>query len=665
MVELVFLKDFVIVLAAASAVGLLSHQLRLPSVVGLLVTGVLIGPSALALIDDLHQVEVLAEIGVVALLFSVGLEFSLPRLRRIGAAVFFGGALQVFVTLGAVAGIALALGAQPGRAIFFGCLVALSSTAVVLKLYDDRREIGTPHGTQVLGMLLFQDLLLIPMMVMVPLLGGTAGASTGAVVGRLGIGVAVIGLVALSARWLMPRLLYLLVRTRAREVFLLGTLLIGLGLAWLTESLGLSAALGAFLAGILISESEYSHQVVADVLPFKHVFNSFFFISIGMLLDLRVVAARPGMVLALALGVILLKAPVAAAAVAVQRLPVRTSVLAGLGVAQVGEFSFLLAGAGLAHGLLAGDEYQLFIAAALLSLLATPLLIATAPRAAEGLRALIPRGWAFRAEVEAAASTGLEDHVVIVGFGLGGRNLARVLRKARIGYVAVELNGRTVRAARAEGEPIVFGDVTQREILELAAVERARIVLFAISDPGALPRAIRQVRELAPNTHIVVRARALAELEALYAAGADEVVAEEFETSIELFSRVLLRYHVPRNVIDAEGAILRGDLYRAFRGGETRGGLTERAMEILAAGTTAVFFVEEEHAAVGQTIRELDLRGQTGATVIAVVRGEEPRLNPSPDLRLAAGDSVVLVGAHAEMRGAFDRLEGGPGEAPG
>jgi CPA2 family monovalent cation:H+ antiporter-2 len=633
------------------------HRLRIPPVAGFLLTGVLIGPSSLGLVADVEVVEVFAEIGVVALLFTIGLEFSLERLKRIRRPFFLGGSLQAVLTTAAGFALATAAGLPVPQAVFAGFLLTLSSTAIVLKLYAERREIESPQGRVVVGVLLFQDFLIVPLMLVTPVLAGTVTASPAAVAGRFGAGVAAVAAIFLAARYLMPRVLYQIVRTRVREILVLATLGIGLGLALVTEALGFSLALGAFVAGILLSESEYSPQVAADVSPFRDVFNSVFFISIGMLLDLGHLVSDLAAVLGATLAMVAVKALVVLAVVRLLRYPFRTALTVGLGLAQVGEFSFVLAQVGVAEGLVGGDLYQTFLAAAVLSMLATPAMVATAP----ALALRLGRAGEAPASAEAAEPSGERPagHGVVVGFGVGGRNLVRVLRQAGLSYRVIELNGDTVRTARRQGEPILFGDAVRREVLERAGIEEAVAAVFAISDPVALDHAVAQARALNPRLYIVVRTRRVDEIEELLRRGADEVVAEEFETSIELFTRLLTRLGVPANVIEAETRLLRGDTYIMLRSPASEKALEGKLVAALAAGTTAVFFLEPEHAAVGRTLEGLALRRRTGASVIAVVRGEQPIAGLPPDLALAAGDTLVLVGGHAEVRAAFEALAGG------
>ena len=650
------LRESVTILAAAIAVLLLSNRLRIPSVVGFLLTGVLIGPWGLRLVSDTERVEMFAEIGVVFLLFSIGLEFSLERLKQIRRYFFVGGAVQALLTTGLIALLAVPVGFPLPRAVFQGFLVTLSSTAIVLKLYADRKELDAPQGKILIGILLFQDFLIVPMIVLTPVLAGTVAANAATILLRFAGALALIAAVFVVARYLMPRLLHLMVRTRIREVVVLGALAVCLGMALLTEALEFSLALGAFIAGIIISESEYSHQVVAEVTPFRDVFNSLFFISIGMLLEVPFALTHPMPVLSLAAAILGVKALAGGAAAMVLGFPRRIVAIVALALAQIGEFSFVLLRVGQSHGLLDHEVYQTFIAASILTMTAPPSRVAAAPRLGEALGRW-GKGWSGGSRVlEPETRPRLRRHVVIVGFGVNGRNLARVLRAAHIKYVVLELNGETVRRGLAENEPMLFGDVTRREILEHAGIAEADVVVFAISDVEAVRRAIRLARELNPKVRIIVRTRLVHEIEDLHQRGADEVIAEEFETSIEIFTRVLEHYHIPRNIIRAETRALRGQGYKMMRSPSTAG-LPENFMDLLAAGTTEVFRLEEESPASGATIRELDLRNRTGVTIIALVRGENSHPNPRPDLRLEAGDHLVLVGSHAEMEQAYDLLE--------
>jgi CPA2 family monovalent cation:H+ antiporter-2 len=664
--DLFALEELVIVLAASVLVIYVSHKMKLPAVVGFLLTGVLIGPGGLALVKKAGTIDVLAEIGVVMLLFTIGLEFTPRQLKRIQRNFWAGGGLQVSLTTAAcVVLLVVFLGISLREGLFYGFLVSLSSTAVVLKIQKDRVETDSPQGRISLGVLIFQDIAIVPMIALVPVLANAGQVSPWAIALRFGLSAAAIGAVFAAARYLMPRVLHLVVRTRIREVFLITALVICLGMALLTSSLGLSLALGAFLGGVLIAESEYSHQVVSDILPFKDVFNSLFFISVGMLLNTGAVWRFKFIVLGLVGAIILLKAAVVVLTVAILGFGGRIALVTGLALAQIGEFSFVLAGVGRANGLLGGDIFQAFIASSILTILATPLLIQISPAVADrGQRAF---GWKARtADPDGKAGRDLDGHVIIAGYGLSGRNLAHVLKESGIPYVILELNPVTVRSAAAEGEPIVFGDASSRTILEEACARRAKGIVFAISDPLMARRGVRAVRELNPGMFIIVRTRFASEIDDLLALGAGDVIPEEFETSIEISSRVLDKYHVPRNVIEAQVKVLRGECYGMLRGAcLTIRPATERIADLLAAGPAEEFFVGQGAWPVGKTLRVIDLKGRTGATVIAAVRGKDSFVSPGPDFEIKAQDTLVLVASRREIDRAFLYLTVGETDEPG
>jgi CPA2 family monovalent cation:H+ antiporter-2 len=649
------LKDSVIILASAVAVLLITARLRVPPVVGLILTGLLVGPSGFGWIADSEEVEVFAEIGVVLLLFIIGLELSLELLRELRRPFLLGGSVQAAVTAAIASGVGLALGFELNRAIFLGFVIALSSTAIVLKLYGDRRETDTPQGRTVLGILLFQDFLIVPMIVLVPVLAGEVGASPTVLMLRFGGSFAAIVAIIVVARRIAPSLFDRIARTRIRETFVLGSLAICLALAWLTHAFGFSLALGAFVAGLLISETEYSHQAIADVAPFRDLFASLFFISIGMLVDLQFAAAHLPTILGAAGAVVVVKSLVAGGAAAAVGLPARVRILVGFSLAQVGEFSFLLMEVGRAHGLVEQWTYQLLLNIVVLTMFATPLLVRLGPAAADlWIRVL---GAPAIRDLEEKASV-LSDHVIVLGFGAGGHLLARVLREAHIRYVIVELNAETVKRGRREGEPIFYGDATRRAVLEHAGIDRARVVVFALSVPAAVRRSVRVARELNPTVELVVRSRRIQEIEGLRDLGADDVVAEEFETAIEIFTLVLHRYHVPRNVVRAQIRVLRGEGYRMLRSPAEEKAVSAAVLDALEAGTTDVFRIGSGNSTAGQSLRDLDLRRKSGATILAVVRDEEPYPNPGAEMVLEAGDDLVLVGSHAEIDRAFDLLGG-------
>jgi CPA2 family monovalent cation:H+ antiporter-2 len=545
--------DILIILGLSVAVLLVCHRARLPLLVGLIVTGMVVGPHGLKLIRAVDEVRSMAQIGVVLLLFTIGLDFSFRRLLSIRKLVLLGGTIQVGLTLAAGFLFGLLFRCSVGEAVFIGFLISLSSTAIVLKILQERAEIDSPHGRTVLGILIFQDLAVVPMMLITPLVAGISKEGQGLSLLLLVLeGGLILGGAFLAGKYVVPRILYLVARTRDRELFVLTVLVICLGVAAITYQVGLSLALGAFLAGLIISESDYSHHALGSILPFRDVFASIFFISIGMLLNLGFLVQNIGVILAIAMGLLILKALLATAATLVLALPLRTAILAGLALAQIGEFSFVLAEVGVAHGLLPGPSYQVFLAAIVLTMLATPAVISISPRLAYTAAQML---WLGNVRRDPAVETPetqsqVENHIVIVGFGVSGRRLAESAKNAGLKYVIVETNPETVKHEKTKGQTIYYGDATHAAVLSRAHVARARLIAVAINDSEATKRIIQLAHRMNPAIQIVVRAKFLSQSELLLRLGADEVVTEEVEASVELCTRVLARYLVPKDEID-------------------------------------------------------------------------------------------------------------------
>lgn len=644
MEQIPILRDLVVLIAVAIPAVLLAHRLKIPTLVGFLFTGIVIGPHALGFVQDVHSVNQLAEIGSVLLLFAVGLELSLSRIVRMGRYVIQGGTIQMASTIGIVASVAVIAGLPINHAILWGALVALSSTAIILKIYADRGELDSSHGRVVVAILLFQDLCVVPLMVLMPLLAGTERGPM-ALLRAVVVTVAVTGGMIVAGRFIVPRILARVTTLRNQEIFTLCVLAIGLGAAFLTSRFGLSLALGAFLAGLIVSESEYGLQALSDILPFRDTFSGIFFTSIGMLLNIQFFFQNALLVLAVATGVIVLKTVSGYFVVRFVKRSARAGIIVGLGLAQVGEFSFVLASVAATLGLLVGGEYQVFLGAAIMTMLAAPFLVGAADAIADWLlqhRTAPTMEFATR---EVRAARPLTDHVIIVGYGLNGRNLARALRSAGIPYAIMDSNGQKVRDARLDREPIFFGDGTRGEVLERIGIQRARMLVFAIASHQEEKRGISVARHLNPKVHIVARTRYVSDMEELYELGANEVVPEEFETSLEIFARVLRRYGVTEGRIREQAEEARRDHYELLR---QRGTSMTRVDGFLSPVAARVEMetvtVRRASEAAGRSLTELNaLCG--GARVAAVIRHGEVRYDLDASSILAVGDTVVLIGS--------------------
>lgn len=541
--ELHTLRDLVILFAVAVAVVVVLSRLRLPAIAGFLVAGAVAGPAALGLIPDRENVEELAELGVIALLFGIGLELPLSKLRRMWKPVLIGGALQMLLTMAAAIAIARFAGLELRAAVLIGAVIAVSSTAIVLRALQERTQVEAPHGRTTLSILVFQDLCVVPLMMLVPFLAGEqgGGAELGAAFARVG---AVLVLVLFGGRLLVRRILKTVARTRQQGLFVLTVLLICLGTAYLAAQAGVSLALGAFLAGMMVADSEYRHQALSDLIPFREAFTSLFFLSVGMLLEPRVLLADALPIGAMVGGVIAGKFFVMMALCALMRMPLRVAILIAAGLAQIGEFSFLLLDEAAGYDLLPPALHPRLLATAVVSMLLTPFVIAAAPWIADrAARSRTLRRIYSRPEpAEARGSArGLEGHVVIAGYGLTGQELARALQSCGAPFVVVDLNPDNVARARAAGQLALFGDVTSALMLDKLGVASARELVIAVNDPNAAERALRAVRASAPELPVLVRVPFLADVASMRAAGADEVVAMELESAADVIQRVLRR----------------------------------------------------------------------------------------------------------------------------
>jgi CPA2 family monovalent cation:H+ antiporter-2 len=644
--DLSALRDLVIILALSIGILLFSHRLRLPAIVGLLLTGVIVGPYGLRLIHDIEVVESLAEAGVILLLFTIGIEFSLHTLLNLKRIVGIAGTLQVGLSMAAACTAARLLGRSNPEAVLWGFLVALSSTAIVLKLLGERGETDSPHGRIAVGVLILQDLSVVPMMFLLPLLSGTAAGPEASLGWVMGKAVLILAAVLISARLVIPPLLHQVVRTRSHELFVLSIVVICFGTAWLTSLAGLSLALGAFIAGILISESDYGQQALADVLPLRDLFSSLFFVSVGMLLNVGFALQHAATIMLIVIGLVLGKSITGAVATLAMGYPPRTAVLTGLALAQIGEFSFVLARAGMAAGLIGEGMYQVFVAAAVITMLAAPFLLRVAPIVADGAAQLPLARWLQGRDrlEEEATGIALTDHVIIAGFGLNGRNVARALAAAHIPYLVLEMNPETVRAERQKGTPIAYGDASQQAVLRHAHIDTTRVIVVAISDAAATRRVVELARRLNPGVYIIARTRYSQEVAPLSGLGANEAIPEEFETSIEIFARVLRRYLVPREEIERQIAAIREDGYEILRQIRPPPLAWHEVQRHLADLEVETFRIEATAPASGRTLAELHIREHLGITVLAIQRDGETLTNPWGGTLLQAGDLVITLG---------------------
>jgi CPA2 family monovalent cation:H+ antiporter-2 len=558
-VEFSLLKDIFIIFGVAVAVAFVCHRLRIPTVVGLIIAGVIAGPYGLRLVGDTDAVKQMAELGVIFLLFTIGLEFSVDSISHVKRLFFVGGPLQVIATALPVLLLAHLAGFSIQASILLGLLASLSSTAIILKLLQSRSEVTSPQGKGTMAILIFQDVAFVPMMLSIPFLAGHGGATNPwlAITFLLAKVTGIWLVIWLLAPRVVPRMLSAIARTGSNELFLLSIGVLCFAVAWATSLLGLSLALGAFLAGLILSDSEHSHRTLENVLPFRDVFSSFFFVSIGMLLDSSYVAHHALVLLGVTAVLILIKAVASAGVMLGVGLPFQVSALTGLSLAQTGEFSLLVLAAGLAAGVFDSDQYQLILAVCLFSMVAAPFVVGLERRIVDRVARLpmplpVREGRYF---IAGEPDPRLVDHIVIAGYGVIGAMVGHSARLCEIPYDTIEMDFNIVREQGTRGVPIFYGDATQEASLRKANLPQAKVFVVAIPDPAGAARAVAVARRINPNVHIVARVRYVRDMARLYALGANVIVSEEVEASMKIFSEVLSHYGVPDEMIEEFGGV--------------------------------------------------------------------------------------------------------------
>jgi len=652
--EIPILQDIVIILGLSILIILIFQKIKVPSILGFLLAGIIAGPHAFNLISSSHEVELLSEIGIIFLLFVIGIELSIKELISMKNTVLIGGGLQVGGTILFTTIVAYFFGLPLNSAVFLGFLFSLSSTAIVLKLIQERGEITAPHGRVALGILIFQDIIVVPMMLLTPILAGDGGDLLTTVffliLKIVGVGV----VIYLLAKYIVPRIFSMVVKTKNKELFILTTVVFCFAIAWLTSSVGLSLALGAFFAGLIISESEYSHQATVNVLPFREIFISFFFISVGTLLNLEFFIQNILMILVLVIGVVFLKMLVVGLTVMLLKYPPRTVFLSLFSLFQVGEFSLLLSRVGLDNNIIPDSIYQYFLAISIITMGLTPFLIAAAPKITYSiLKARVPASVRHRLESlnkhktidETDAPKELDDHLIIIGYGINGENIAKAARNAEIPYVILDTDPVTFKKAKNNNEPIIFGDATNSLILKHLHVQDSRVVVIAISDPGATKKIISNVRLYSKTAFIIVRTRYVREIEENIKLGADEVIPEEFETSIEIFNRVLKKYLVPYNEIMDFTASIRSSDYEMLT--SVKGKPHKPSLQHLHIPNREIVTLSVQHNnrdIVGKSIQTSGIGKNFRVTVLAIKRDTQYITEILPDTKIKQGDLLYIFG---------------------
>lgn len=653
--------DIALILVAAFFGGIVAQRLGLPLILGYILAGVVVGPNTGGpTVVDVHEIELLAEIGVALLLFAIGLHLPLGELRPVWRIALIGTPIQMLLTIVFGYGVGvLLLGLGWMEAIWFGSLLSISSTAVVLKTLGEQQVLGTLSSRVIIGMLIAQDIAVVPLLILLPELGNVGEGLSKLGIAALEAGLFVVGMAVFGTRvfpWIMARV----ARLNSRELFLISVVAVGLGVGYGTYLFGLSFAFGAFVAGVVLSQSEYSHQALADIAPLRDVFAMLFFVSVGMLIDPAFLWSQAPIVLAVVLLVFVGKGAIFAGLARSFGYGNIVPFAMGLGLFQVGEFSFLLARVGVDAGAISEGTYSIALTTAAVTMAATPFAARAAPFFYERWRERFP---AEPAKTFELPETGLEDHVVVIGYGRVGCFVGGMLERLDQPFVAVDFDPARADAARESGAPIIYGDATAEAVLEAAGVREARLVVLTVPDAVGTRLMVGRVRALDPEVHIVARSTSVEQLEDLSRLGVYEAVQPEMEAGLELGRQALIHLGFGAGEVQRFSDRVRRELYAPIsRGADGADGeLLHRLRHASKAIEADWIEVPENSHLAGRSLGGLEVRAKTGASIVAVVRGEDVFANPGPDFELAPDDLLSVLGA-PEQRAAFlALLDGRPG----
>lgn len=660
MTSIPLLDQVALICVIAVVVSVVLARLKLPAVTVLLAAGALAGPYGLGLVEGSHAIEMLAEVGVVLLLFTIGLELSLDKLRQGAKQALWGGLFQIGATALVTLGIAQLIGYNFRQSVFLGFLVLMSSTAIVLRALGERGELDAPHGRFIVTTLILQDLFVVPAVLLVPLLAhGGSPTEAGIEIGKaLGKALLLVLVVWNVAKYLVPRVLRWVDATRSRESFLMAVIALCMGTAWLTYLAGLSLALGAFLGGAIVADTDFRHRAMTDVMPLRDIFISIFFVSLGMLFDVEMVIQHPVVVTLLFMGFLFGKGVVAGLGALLTRLPARSTWLAGVGLAQFGEFGFVLIILGQRNQILDAPSVQVVLSAGIASMFATPLFLKLAPRARWAEKVITPLTRLFHArkEVDSAEHETVAGHIIVIGFGVAGKMVVRALSSFELPHRVLEMNARTVRFAKQRGIPIEYADATSTETLRHLHIEQARAVVVVINDPGAAMRVVDSIRRISPEVPLLIRTRYMGERQALLQAGATDVVADEVEGGAEMVMRLSSLLEVPRNLVDSAVERERALSMQVQRPLVASPKGFSQHRELAALNVDSVV-VHEDSRGLGRSVAELELRSRTNASVVAIRDAHGQLLSVDPKRPLSLGDVVFLAGSASDIDAAIELID--------
>ncbi len=646
---MILLKDIILILFTAIVVILILSKMKIPPVIGFLLTGIIIGPFSFGLVDSVGEIEVLAEIGVILLMFSIGLEFSVDKIKAMMKDFLFFGGLQVAACWLIFFIIINFFGLTLTQSIAGGFILALSSTAIVLKLLQDNDEINSPPGLKMTGILLFQDVVIIPAMIFLPFVNQLGEGETGSIVTSLLIAVGGVILILLLSKYALPFIFKVILKLRIPDLQTVTIFVFLFGVAFISYKLGISLAMGAFIVGIALSDTDYAHQINTDFVPSRHIFNSIFFISIGMFVNVSFFINNIPEVLLFTIIIILVKIFFITLLFVISRNPLSVGIITAFSLAHIGEFSFILLREAQEHKIFSSDTHQVFLSSAILSMFLIPVAIKTGKKIAASGK--------FKTEIKKGeVKKTLSNHTIIAGYGINGRNISRILKLLDIPYEIIEMNPQTVSEYKLKGEPIRFGSIDHRDNLKHIGIEKASLLIIAINDIEAAKKSVRAARSLSSKVKIIVRVNYISQVETLYKGGADLVLSQDMETSLIFINHILKYYNIPDHVSRIQTNLLREEHYSFFYNKENRDHWRVALLDCIEQDNE-LFFVGSHSKFVSREIGELEPWNMEGVNVIGVIRNSVVISKELAGLKLEKFDTIIFSGFHKKVYEALHWME--------
>ena len=646
---MILLKDIILILFLAILIILILSKFRIPPVIGFLLTGVIIGPTALQLVDSISDIEVLAEIGIILLMFTIGLEFSLEKIRKIFKDFLLFGGLQVAISWLVFSFLLYWYGLVMHQALLGGFILALSSTAIVLKLLQEKDDLNSPSGLKMTGILLFQDAVIIPALILLPLISQFREAQTSPIVTKILLAFGSVILVFIVSKAVLPNIFKLIFKVRLPDLLLVTVFVFLFGLTILAHQLGLSMAMGAFIVGIAISDSDYAHQINTDIIPFRHIFNSIFFISIGMFVNISFLLSHSTQVLSITLFIIVIKFVIILAIFVVTKHPLNTGVMTAFGLAHIGEFSFILLKVAQENTLFDQDIHQILLSSAILSMFSIPLALNIGKKISRSER--LKKGLQISEQ-----SKPLTNHTIIAGFGVNGQNIAKILKLLDFPYTIIEMNPATVKKYKSLGESIHFGNIDREQNMKLIGISKASLLVIAINDMEATRRTVKLARRLNSSLRIIVRANYITQVETMYKFGADLVLSQDMETSLIFIHHLLKFYHMSDHITRIQTNLLRKKHYQFFYKQETREEW-KIAISDNIEQDNELFFISPHSRFVDKKLESLDPFHYDGTEIIGVIRKTEVLSKPLGNLIIEKYDTIIFSGNHQKVFEAMTWME--------